>query len=195
MMILITGGSGSGKSAYAEEYITAISKDCTKYYIATMLDTGGEGSEKIKRHQEQRKGKGFCTIEQPVSVDETLSYMEPQSEKGKALSCMEKQPEKENTALLECISNLTANEMFSGENPKSRAEVTEKIVQDVGHLREGVKHLVIVTNNIFEDGNSYEEPTMEYIRAMGNINERLAAMADKVIEVVVGIPVVVKEGK
>ena len=51
-------------------------------------------------------------------------------------------------------------------------------------------HLLIVTNNVFEDGISYEETTAEYIEAMGQVNERLAAMADTVIEVVAGIPVV-----
>ena len=35
---------------------------------------------------------------------------------------------------------------------------------------------------------------MKYIRAMGRINEKLAEQADRVVEVVVGIPVIVKEG-
>ena len=47
-------------------------------------------------------------------------------------------------------------------------------------------------NNVFEDGISYEETTAEYIEAMGQVNERLAVMADTVIEVVAGIPVVWK---
>ncbi len=36
---------------------------------------------------------------------------------------------------------------------------------------------------------------MEYLRAIGSINEKLADMADEVIEVVVGIPLVIKGGK
>ena len=46
----------------------------------------------------------------------------------------------------------------------------------------------------FEDGIVYEESTVKYIRAMGRINEKLAEQADRVVEVVVGIPVIVKEG-
>lgn len=179
MMIVITGGSGSGKSAYAEEYITALSKDSRKYYIATMQVFDAEGQAKIERHRRMRSGKGFETIEQPVSIEKALAKMYVP----------------EGTALLECMSNLVANEMFSGESMENSEVVARKIIQGVEQLRRGVKHLVIVTNNVFEDGIIYDETTMEYIRAMGSVNEKLAAMADEVVEVVVGIPVVLKEGK
>lgn len=179
MMILVTGGSGSGKSAYAEEYVAALSKNCKKYYIATMQVFDAEGQAKIDRHRKMRSGKGFETVEQPISVEKALEQME-------ALN---------RTALLECMSNLVANEMFSGNEIKKCEVVVQKILRGVEQLCEGVEHLVIVTNNVFEDGITYDETTMEYMRAMGIVNEKLAAMADKVVEVVVGIPIVVKEGK
>lgn len=182
MMILITGGSGSGKSAYAEEYVGTLSKDCRKYYIATMKVFDKEGQNKVQRHRSMRVGKGFLTIEQPVGIE-------------KAIDKIEKDKMVENTALLECMSNLAANEMFSDEIPTGCEDVTGKIIRGIEILNKEFKHLVIVTNNVFEDGIIYDETTMEYIRAMGSINKRLAKMADQVIEVVVGIPVIVKEGK
>ena len=115
MMTLIIGGSGSGKSEYAERYITALSENCRKYYIATMQVSDIEAGKKVKRHQNMRKNKGFWTIEQPVSIDEALNQMEKSSS--------------QNAALLECISNLTANEMFSGEKIKDGDEVAKKIIQ------------------------------------------------------------------
>ncbi len=69
------------------------------------------------------------------------------------------------------------------------------MLHGVERLNEGLKHLVIVTNNVFEDGIIYDDTTIEYIKAMGSINEKLADMADQVIEVVVGIPVIVKDEK
>lgn len=179
MVTLIIGGSGSGKSAYAEEYITMLSEENRKYYIATMQVFDKEGQAKIERHRSMRAEKGFWTIEQPVSIE-------------KALDKMIKLEKNENTALLECISNLTANEMFSGKAPEKREVVVKKVVDGVKRLCEDLKHLVIVTNNVFEDGISYDESTMEYIRVMGSINEQLADFSDKVIEVVVGIPVLIK---
>ena len=173
MMVLIIGGSGSGKSAYAEEYIGRLSGKSNKYYLATMQVFDEEGKKKVSRHQRLRKNKGFLTIEQPIDIEKTLP--------------------------LECISNLTANEMFLSEDTKkqtrSYTEVTNSVVEGIRSLKQKAGHLVIVTNNIFEDGIVYEEGTMEYLRAIGSINEKLADMADEVIEVVVGIPLVIKGGK
>ena len=176
MMTLIIGGSGSGKSAYAEDYTISLSEDRKKYYIATMQIFDEEGKRKVERHRMLRGGKGFSTIEQPIDI-------------GKAAEKME---DGERTALLECISNLTANEMFLGEIPGAEEVITEKIVGEIAVLNRELTHLVIVSNNVFEDGNVYDKTTMAYIRAMGRINQKLAEMADEVVEVVVGIPIVIK---
>ena len=175
-MTLIIGGSGSGKSAYAEDYMGSISEDRKKYYIATMQIYDEEGKRKVERHRMLRGGKGFSTIEQPVDI-------------GKAAEKMEAE---DRTALLECVSNLTANEMFSGEAPATEEVIIEKIVGGIAVLNRELTHLVIVSNNVFEDGNVYDKTTMAYIRAMGRINQKLAEMADEVVEVVVGIPIVIK---
>ena len=93
-------------------------------------------------------------------------------------------------ALLECISNLTANEMFAQEEAKGEIQVVEDIISGIELLKENVSQLVVVSNN--EDGVAYDETTIKYIRAMGEINQRLAMLADQVVEVVVGIPLVIK---
>lgn len=175
-MTLIIGGSGSGKSAFAEDYIVSISEEKKKYYIATMQVYDTEGEKKMERHRMLRSGKDFSTIEQTVDIKKSTEKMEAG----------------DRTALLECISNLTANEMFAGEVPETEEVVTEKIVKEIETLNKEVAHLVIVSNNVFEDGQVYDKTTMAYIRAMGRINEMLADMADEVVEVVVGIPLVIK---
>ena len=179
MLVLITGGSGSGKSAYAEDYITKISKDCRKYYIATMQVYDVEGQEKVCKHQKMREDKGFLTIEHPTDIQDAVNKME------EATTI-------ENIALLECMSNLVANEMFREGQIRDWELVKENIIGGIEKLSKNVTDLVIVTNNVFEDGINYDETTTNYIRAMGCINQELAKMADKVIEVVVGIPIIVK---
>lgn len=171
MVTLILGGSGSGKSAYAEDYLLRMAADKKKYYIATMQVWDAEMQAKVDRHHRLREGKGYTTMEQPTALEQAVTQMEP----GGA-------------ALLECMSNLTANEMFSGEQPTDRQTVIEKILRGVDVLRKQVDPLVIVTNNVFEDGIVYDSATMEYIEALGRINERLAAEADEVVEVTAGIP-------
>ena len=171
MMTLILGGSGSGKSAYAEDYLLRAAGDKKKYYIATMQVWDEEMQAKVDRHHMLRQGKGFTTIEQPTALEQAAAQMEP-----------------EGAALLECMSNLTANEMFSGAQIVDRQTVIAKILQSIEVLRKQADPLVIVTNNVFEDGIAYDSATMEYIEALGRINERLAAEADEVVEVMVGIP-------
>ena len=208
MITLITGGSGSGKSAYAEKYICHVSNENgykEKYYIATMQVFDDEGQRKIDRHRRLRAGKGFITIEQPRDIQNAVSKLQSEN-------CLKTG----RSALLECMSNLVANEMFppadaSGmqaaeaekealddtenmkdyENTQIR-RVSKKVLKEVSILSENVAELVIVTNNVFEDGVSYDESTMNYIKAMGIVNRGLAAMAERGVEVVAGISVTVK---
>lgn len=176
MMVLVIGGSGSGKSAYGEERLCSLSGGIKKYYLAAMEVYDREDQKRVDRHRQQRSGKGFDTIEQAVNIEESLGKMA----RG------------EKSAMLECVSNLTANEMFSEIGTVPEAVVEEKIVKGIVKLKKELLHLVVVSNNVFEDGRSYDEGTMAYIRAMGKINERLAQEADQVVEVVVGIPMVLK---
>ena len=193
MMTLILGGSGSGKSAFAEDYLLRAVVDkqksdervYRKYYIATMQIWDAEMQTKVDRHHRLRQGKGFMTIEQPVALEKALEMMR------------EIQPV---AVLLECMSNLVANEMFSMESismesQKAGQTVTERVVRGVEALKSYADPFVIVTNNVFEDGIVYDNSTMEYIETLGRINERLAAEADEVIEVVAGIPQWIKKGK
>lgn len=177
MTVLVIGGSGSGKSAYAERRTDFLSAGKKKYYLATMKSSDEETQRKIERHRKMRAGRGFCTIEQPTDIEDIAGRI------GKG----------EGTALLECVSNLTANEMFAESPPKTEKNTVEKIVKGIQELRKNFVHLVIVSNNVFEDGIIYEESTMAYIKALGRINERLAAAADEVVEVTAGIPLVIKE--
>ena len=97
MMYLIIGGSGSGKSAYAEELLFSLPDAGKKYYIATMQVCDEESRRRVQKHRKQREGKRFDTIEQPVHVSGALTQMDA----GKK------------SAMLECVSNLVANEMFA----------------------------------------------------------------------------------
>lgn len=178
MMTLILGGSGSGKSAYAEDYLLRAAADQRKYYIATMQIWDAEMQAKVERHHKLRHGKGFTTIEQPVAVEKALETMQQ--------PC---------AVLLECMSNLVANEMFSGEQPEDGQVIIDRILRGMEMLKCQADLFVIVTNNVFEDGIAYDRGTFEYIEALGRINERLAAEADEVIEVVAGIPQWIKRAE
>lgn len=170
MMILITGGSKNGKSRIAEELVTAYSSP--RFYIATMIPCGEEAHAAIERHRNIRADKGFETIEKYTDIDQ-INLPD---------RC---------AVLLECMANLCANEMFSG----CAANPVHKIAKGVDRLLENAEVLVIVTNQVGDDGIVYPHETMQYIKNMGELNLVLAKKADCVIEAVYGIPVVLKGEK
>ena len=193
MITLVTGGSGSGKSAYAESLLSSC--EGIRYYIATMQIYDAEGEKKVERHRKLRSGKGFLTIESPMNVGKILFACAGEAEQAQYRQETERKVQgssEKKSALLECMSNLTANEMFTKDGMKSEEEVVEKIVSEIQTLSQKLDNLVIVTNNVFEDGVIYDAGTMEYLKALGRINTALARLADRVAEVVVGIPVELK---
>ena len=62
MLILVTGGSGSGKSAFAESVVMGL-KTRPNLYIATMYPFDEECHRRIARHRLMRRDKGFETLE------------------------------------------------------------------------------------------------------------------------------------
>ena len=172
MMHLVTGGSASGKSAYAEKLALECEGE-VRFYVATMRPWGEEGRLRVERHRKLREGKQFVTVE-CCSGLEHLELSAPGN-------C---------TVLLECISNLVANEQF--EVGGADREIYTRIEDGIRYLQKQAGDIIIVTNEVFSDGCAYGPETLRYIRLLGKVNRDLAAMADRVTEVVCGIPLPVK---
>lgn len=176
MFSVVTGGSGSGKSAYAEQLVLEAGER-KRYYIATMQCFDKETEARILRHRNMRAQKNFETIECPVD-----------------LACVK--IESDSTVLLECMSNLTANEFFRTDLKRSSENkekvVRERILRGIRRLQKDAAHLIVVTNEVFSDGIVYDEETMRYLSCLGSINCAMAELADQVTEVVYGIPLVYK---
>ena len=170
MLILLTGGSACGKSSYGEKL--AVQGPKPLYYIAAMEPFDEECLKKIARHKDLRKDKGFETIERYTGVD--------------ALEL----PENGGTALLECLCNLTANEMYI--QPEKPVDPVEKVVAGIENLARQTERLIVITNDVGSDDGQYSQETRLYIRALGEINARVAQMADRVYELVAGIPLCLK---
>ena len=167
MLILVTGGSASGKSAYAESLCLSL---FPRVYLACMQPYGEEGEARIRRHRAMRKDKGFLTEERYTDL---ASLVLP--------ACR--------AALLEDVGNLTANEMFRSEPP---CDPVPAVLNGVDALLSQCERLVVVTDEIGSDGTVYDAATTAYILALGRINRALAVRADAVIETVAGIPIAVK---
>lgn len=169
MDILLTGGSGCGKSSLAEDILETMGGP--RIYVATMIPYGEDGKMKVKRHREIRKNKNFMTIEKYVGINEI------DIPKGSSV-------------LLECICNLTANEMFEKNGAGDNA--VSAVLDGVAHMKEMCDNLIVITNEVGSDGASYDKPVIEYIRAMGQINATLAESFPCVYEMCCGIPLALK---
>ena len=160
MFSIVTGGSASGKSEYAENIVPNTG---SRVYLATMEPFGAEAETRIARHRKLREGKGFQTIECPVNIGNCFEAC-----RGRHV-------------LLEDLPNLVANEMFS-----SHAHGTAGIAEQILELARISESLICVTGILTADGRVYDESTMEYLKELSVIERTLAAHADRVIEVVCG---------
>ncbi|MBE7004248.1 MAG: bifunctional adenosylcobinamide kinase/adenosylcobinamide-phosphate guanylyltransferase [Ruminococcaceae bacterium] len=166
MTFLVVGGAASGKSAYAERTLCKLSADKPRAYIATMKPFGLEAEARIKKHRAQRAGRGFQTIECYVNLK--TAGVPPSS-----------------AVLLEDVGNLCANELF---DPAGAGEgAADAVVRGVEALQKRCAALVIVSNEVASGGVDYAGDTLRYLRVLGEVNQRLAALADNVCEVVCGI--------
>ncbi len=109
--------------------------------------------------------------------------------------------------LVEAASNLLANEMFGGETmadadgeeeaPPSDSKaifhhargIAERVFSDIMALSEKAEAVVVVSDDIFADGEKYDEMTEAYRAALGFLHCRISSVADEVVEVICGIPV------
>lgn len=169
MLTLVTGGSGSGKSEFAENLVLSYGDNSNpRYYIATMIPFDEECKRKIKRHQKMREQKQFQTIEcftdlQKVVVDS------------------------DSIVLLECMSNLVANEIYQEDGAKENT--ISAILEGVRELVKQAKHVIVVSNEVCSDGIVYDEETTKYMKYLAQINTEIGKIANQVIEVVYTIPI------
>lgn len=190
MLHIVYGGSASGKSSYAESFAMSLQGEGRLLYIATMYpykwnttEIDPETMQRIERHRAMRADKGFDTVECYRHVEHIVA-------------------KRQDVLLLECMSNLLANEMYLEQDSNAGSDMAEtmspvsnKIVQALIDLSTRVQELVIVTNDVFSDGGSltYDESTREYVKNLAEINCALAREAATVTEVVCGIPVIFKK--
>ncbi len=189
MFCVVTGGSGSGKSGYGEALLSRAEGE--KFYIATMEVFGREAERRVERHRQMRAGKGFITIEKPRGIEEIC--LADQVCRGHPCA-----------VLLECMSNLAANELFGtaeemetsapGSSERRAEAAFLRIQKGILHLKDQCGLLVVVTNEIFSDGIVYGPEIQAYIRLLGRIDAWMAGQADQVTEVVYGIPLHLKGG-
>ena len=173
MLILITGGCKNGKSSFAQRLVCQLAEKSGKnpVYFATMIPHDNEDEERIKKHQEERAGLEFDTIETGSSFSQAVESLES----GRAV-------------LFDSLTALLANELFedredfSPEKIQSEAQnITSQIKENLKKLMQKSSSVVFVSDEIFCDGK-YDEITEIYKKSLAEIEQFVSENCDEVNE-------------
>lgn len=167
----ITGGARSGKSHFAENLAAALGLPVG--YIATAETLDEEMAARAKAHQ-KRRPPDWKTYEEPRAVGELL----------------EKIGNQEGVVLIDCLTLLVSNLLFSGDPREDKASCQQRVLKEIERLADVASncrsHVIIVSNEVglglvppYPDGRLFRD-------VAGWANQLMAARADKAYFLVSG---------
>lgn len=179
-IILVTGGSRSGKSEYAENLLAAEEKIL---YIATAVITDEEMERRIEKHRSRRDSR-WRTHEGYKNLSDAIE------------GCSEK------SVLLDCVTFVISNMMFEkqmdfdsmtmDEAALLQNRIKEEFTKIASAARRSGKKLVMVTNEVgcglvpeYKSSRIYRDMT-------GFVNQHIASLSDEVYLVACGLPLKLK---
>lgn len=170
MTCFISGGAKCGKSTLAQELTVTLSEGGKRYYVATMISSGKEDDERIRRHIADRDGMGFETVECFRNILDCLKTADP-----------------DGVFLVDSVTALLQNALFPAEknyelDPETAKRCCDELVEFAGKVR----HAVFVSDYIYSDAEAYSETTERYRKCLADIDRRLAKICDTVVEVSAG---------
>ncbi len=168
-IIFITGGAKSGKSAYALDMANRGMAD-KKVFIATAESFDSEMQERIKKHRNER-GTDWQTIEEPLDVIRAL--IQTRDNKG--------------SVILDCLTLWLSNVMHDRTDPEA---AFEELIDELKQSRSA--DLFIVSNEVGMGIVPENNLARRFRDLAGMLNQRVAAAADEVVLVTVGIPLKIK---
>ena len=169
-IILITGGARSGKSSYAERLALSLSPN--PVYLATSRIWDEEFRQRVLRHHANRGPE--CTN---IEEEKELSR---HSLEGRVV-------------LIDCVTLWCTNYFFDLEADTNKALTAVKAEFD--QLIQQDATFISVTNEIGMGGTSENLIQRKFTDMQGWMNQYIASRANRVILMVSGIPVKVKDEK
>jgi adenosylcobinamide kinase / adenosylcobinamide-phosphate guanylyltransferase len=177
-IILITGGTRSGKSEHARK--TAEALPGSRAFVATSLATDEEMSQRIKKHQQERLKRDWHTIEAPLELADTLR-------KAQSFEVL----------LVDCLTLWVSNLMYEAreqEGGLSEEYIACKASEllEVCSTRPGT--VIFVTNEVGSGIVPENNVARLYRDLVGRCNQIIAEGADEVTLVTCGLPLNLKRG-
>jgi len=175
-IVLITGGSRSGKSSFAEKMACELSE--SRLYVATCPVTDPEMEKRIERHRRERQGMGWLTEECQQDIVSVL----------KSRADVE-------VVLLDCLTLWVNNLMYRAEKVGDTVteEQVEKEIELLGATcRQRLGTVIFVTNEVGLGIVPENRQARLYRDLVGRCNQCMAGEADEVYLVTCAIPLQIK---
>jgi len=168
---LVIGGCRSGKSSFALDAASQITGK-QKIFLATSVPTDPEMDKRVATHQAERGGD-WQTIEEPVMIHETIESVLKTAD----------------VILVDCLTLWTSNLLFvKYDEPK----IMEAVSLLIGALKKSHCPVFLVSNEVGYGIVPENLLARQFRDYAGLVNQKIAAMADRVILTVAGIPVPIK---
>ncbi|MBN1219320.1 MAG: bifunctional adenosylcobinamide kinase/adenosylcobinamide-phosphate guanylyltransferase [Anaerolineae bacterium] len=175
-LTLILGGARSGKSPYAEKLAAEMGQRVL--FIATAEAKDKEMAERIAVHQAARPDS-WQTLEAPRYVGDALSQIDHRFD----------------VMILDCLTLLVSNIVLEMETqPQAAIEIVIQVeIERILAMQQQLNIPLIVVSNEVGLGLVPDHSLGRLYRdVLGRANQYLAARADRVLFMVAGLPLTVK---
>jgi adenosylcobinamide kinase/adenosylcobinamide-phosphate guanylyltransferase len=169
-LLMVTGGTRSGKSRYAVERASAWGSRVL--YVATCQPADDEMRERVRRHQAERPST-WTTFEPGANL----------------LPVVQEQGPRADGILLDCLTLYVSSLLMSGSGER---EVMQQVDELCSALRQVGRPSAIVTNEVGWGVVPETSLGRLFRDAAGRANQVAARHAQEVVLMVSGLPMVVK---
>ena len=173
---MITGGSRSGKSLFAQNMAEGMCGP--RLFIATCPRTDPEMEERINRHIDERQGRGWLSVEEPLEPGNVLKSCAP-----------------ETIVLLDCLTLWVSNLMHDAEKSKKKLcedDISRRAEELARQVKKHLGPVIMVSGEVGLGIVPENALARRYRDLVGQCNQVVARFADKVYLVSCGIPVRIK---
>lgn len=176
-IILVTGGSRSGKSAYAQQMAEASAEK--KLFVATCPVLDEELRTRIDRHRANRVGRGWDTAEEQTALTELVRNSAEYP-----------------VILIDCLTLWINNLLYqAGQTTKELGEEEIRVLcTELTAACRSIPGTVILVTNELGMGVIPDNPLARRFRDLaGRCNQVVANAADEVTLLVSGLPLFLKK--
>ncbi len=170
--MLVLGGAKSGKSTFALNICNDLNKN--KIFLATAQAWDREMEDRIKRHQDERDDK-WRTVEEPLDIVDRIRELDSE----------------DSVILVDCLTLWLSNLFMKYED--DYVFIT-RAIDALAEQLSNIKGTVVAVSNEVGMGIVPENQLSRRFRdTAGYTNQQIAGIAQKVVILFAGLPMVLKD--